>query len=340
MDIIIKSFNRPYYLDRCLQSIDKNVHGNFQITVVDDGTPQRYLDKILEKFPSVTIIKTKLYSQKSQNVEYKSQHLPYQKVMGYPARDWIKAVENSISDHIMVIEDDIWFTEFVNLDNLLSDISLQNISLVKLAWQGMPINKSMITEEQTSEILVRQLPKNIKITSHKLIKHIYFNKYKLKSILHRLKVIDHNFINNYYALFSISMGLYKKDYWLKIWENIDGSFMELNQIANAGANYTKDLKIYRTSKECLKTSYISSATDSDHKSTSPFDIDFFNWILNENWHLGKFNSMENYPKDFSSDYIQCFLNKANLKEARDEDWKEWAENFKSQFRALGANVDD
>ena len=35
--IIIKSFNRPYYLDRCLQSIYKFVKGNFKIIVLDDG---------------------------------------------------------------------------------------------------------------------------------------------------------------------------------------------------------------------------------------------------------------------------------------------------------------
>ena len=39
MDIIIKSFNRPYYLDRCILSILKNVKGDFKIKIVDDGTP-------------------------------------------------------------------------------------------------------------------------------------------------------------------------------------------------------------------------------------------------------------------------------------------------------------
>ena len=46
MDIIIKSYNRPYYLHRCLQSIKENVLGNYKVIIVDDGTPQKYLDKI------------------------------------------------------------------------------------------------------------------------------------------------------------------------------------------------------------------------------------------------------------------------------------------------------
>ena len=47
MDIIIKSFNRPYYLDRCLQSIQTFVQDSkYTIMVLDDGTSQKYLDKI------------------------------------------------------------------------------------------------------------------------------------------------------------------------------------------------------------------------------------------------------------------------------------------------------
>jgi len=49
IDILIKSFNRPYYLDRCLYSIYKFVKKtDFNIVVLDDGTPEKYLQKILD----------------------------------------------------------------------------------------------------------------------------------------------------------------------------------------------------------------------------------------------------------------------------------------------------
>ena len=35
--ILVKSFNRAYYLDRCLQSIQQFVEGDYQIVVLDDG---------------------------------------------------------------------------------------------------------------------------------------------------------------------------------------------------------------------------------------------------------------------------------------------------------------
>ena len=47
-DILIKSFNRAFYLDRCLKSIKTYIIGNYKVTILDDGTPQKYLDKIQE----------------------------------------------------------------------------------------------------------------------------------------------------------------------------------------------------------------------------------------------------------------------------------------------------
>ena len=67
MDILIKSFNRPYYLDRCLQSIAKYAQNpDYSIIVLDDGTPQKYLDKIQEKHSEIKILKSEFYTEKSQ----------------------------------------------------------------------------------------------------------------------------------------------------------------------------------------------------------------------------------------------------------------------------------
>ena len=49
VNIFIKSFNRPYYLDRCLQSIENFVEGDLWVKVLDDGTPEKYLKKIKHK---------------------------------------------------------------------------------------------------------------------------------------------------------------------------------------------------------------------------------------------------------------------------------------------------
>lgn len=69
MDIYIKSFNRAYLLHRTIASIYHYLNGfNGRIVVLDDGTPQRYLDKITELFPNIEIVKSPYYEQKSNDI--------------------------------------------------------------------------------------------------------------------------------------------------------------------------------------------------------------------------------------------------------------------------------
>ncbi len=67
--IIIKSFNHPYYLERCLQSIYFCVKGDFEIKILDDGTPAKYLESIKSKFPIARIITSDQYGIKIKAIE-------------------------------------------------------------------------------------------------------------------------------------------------------------------------------------------------------------------------------------------------------------------------------
>ena len=69
VDILIKSFNRPYYLDRCIKSICQYLEGDYQIKLLDDGTPERYLDLIKKKYPEVSILSSPLAPVKRKLIE-------------------------------------------------------------------------------------------------------------------------------------------------------------------------------------------------------------------------------------------------------------------------------
>ena len=68
-DILIKSFNRPYYLDRCIKSIYTYLKGDFQIKVLDDGTPDKILELIQKKYPEITILSSPLAETKRNILE-------------------------------------------------------------------------------------------------------------------------------------------------------------------------------------------------------------------------------------------------------------------------------
>src|SRR5690606_34025998 len=136
--ILIKSFNRPHYLDRCLISIQKNVSGKFHIKIIDDGTPEKYLELIQKKHSGIEIIQTEKYTEKSLQIQNQD------KVSGIiPSRDWYEAVKNS-AEYVLVIEDDVWFTDPININELSDEMGKMQVFLLKLGWNSMPLNSQQL----------------------------------------------------------------------------------------------------------------------------------------------------------------------------------------------------
>ena len=130
MDILIKSFNRPYYLERCLYSIEKHIKGCSSIFILDDGTPDKYLNKILDDYPNVKILKSNFYEIKSNSVgelqEFK-----------IPIDFWIQSVQIA-SDYFLLLEDDFWVVENLDLSHVNFELKEKQIVFLKLIWLGNP----------------------------------------------------------------------------------------------------------------------------------------------------------------------------------------------------------
>lgn len=338
--IIIKSFNRPYYLDRCLQSIYTCVKGNFEIKILDDGTPKKYLDLIQLKYPNVNIITSNQYLDKIQAIENNINN--GNKIDGFtiPTDLWYNEVKSS-SDYVLVTEDDVWFTKFINIDEVVREMKSFSIPLLKLGWLGNYSDDKNLIIDKLSDHLNRTQPQKL-FTSNKFVMDLFmYNKYKFFTILYKLGLVDNKTKLKYWSLNSILMGLYQKDYWLAIWDDAKGKVDEKQQLRNAAAWYYKNKKAIfaRTNQEVLKTTFKSSATGSYHEYGNHFDVNRMNFILNEAWLNNEFDAMQNYPKDFSDDYIKSFLDQANHSDAQYEEWYKWAEKFRAQYRNLGAEVD-
>lgn len=339
MDILIKSFNRPFYLDRCIQSIFQNVEGDCCITVLDDGTQEKYLDKLKRKYPSVNI-------QMSAQAENKRKAIAQNLSKGTPIDGfsiptdlWKNAVEKS-GDYVLVTEDDVWFTKKINLDAIVKEMQHYQIPLVKLGWLGMRNDEAYCKNQKLTDHLDDFTPKGL-FTSNKLVMDWFmFNKYKFFTVLYKLGIVDNTTKEKYWSINSILMGLYDKKYWLAIWKDAAGRVDEKQQLRNAAAWYNRNKKALfaKTSVEVMKTTFQSSATGSYHEYGSRLDVNRFNYIINEAWFQGQFDVMENYPKDFSEPYIRSFLDQVNHPDSQYSEWMAWAEKFKNQYRNIGAEV--
>ena len=335
MDILIKSFNRAYYLDRCITSIYQNVVGFSKIMIIDDGTPTKYLNKIVETYPEVILVKTKNYAEKSEKI------LKGEICNGIPSDDWIQSVEKC-SDYFLMIEDDVWFTSEINLNVLEQEMVQNNCSLLKIAWQGNTKFNDKIHENKISDNIVSQRPNILFINNEVLLRAFFNNTLKIRSFLCRLGIANNQTINQYYFFISISMGIYHKKFWLYTWKESKGKVNEVDLMINASIWYKRNSKkksnlICRTQSEYLKTTCQSSSTSDYHRYKNQLDVDLFNKTLNEAWFTNRLDSYQNYPKDFSFDYISSFL--PLNKNCNKEIWNHWRNEFKNHFRNAGCSVD-
>lgn len=339
--ILIKSFNRPFYLDRCLYSIIKCVKGDYEIKVLDDGTPKNYLDRINYKYSRINIITSNQYFEKINAIE---QNIKVGKsIDGFmiPTDLWFNEVKKS-TEYVLVIEDDVWFTQEINLNELGNQMKYYQIPLLKLGWLGNNKEDYQCHVSNLTEDIKSVIPKNL-FTSNKFIMDLFiYNKYKFFTILYKLGLVDNRTKGKYWSINSILMGLYHKEYWLAIWADAKGKVDEKQQLRNAAVWYNKNKKAIfaKTNQEILKTTFKSSATGSYHESEYNFDVNRMNYILNEAWLNNDFDPMENFPKDFSDQYIKQFLDQANHPDAQYSEWYKWAEKFRAQYRNLGAEVDN
>ena len=338
-DIFIKSFNRPYYLDRCIASILKNVEGEFGITVLDDGTPEKYLIKIQEKYPTIKIIKSGQYLQKTKAIEENLNSGKEINGFEIPTELWRNAVEKSNGDYVLVTEDDVWFYEKINVDDMVSDMHLNQIHLVKLGWLGNSKDDRHQKTEPLNSRLNKAIPKKL-FTSNEMIMDLFmYNKFKFFTILYKLNLFENAYKRRYWALNSILMGLYKKEYWLHIWKDANGKVDEKQQLRNAAVWYHRNKKnenfVAKTNKEYLKTTFKSSATNSYHQYDFDFDVNYFNYKMNEAWYHNNFDALQNYPNDFSTEYFEQFFDEKINK----TEFRKWVEKFKNQYKNLGCDVD-
>lgn len=337
MDILIKSFNRPYYLDRCLQSIYLNCEGSdFKIKILDDGTPQKYLDKLQEKFPEIEILKSDYYDHKSDFCALGKKP----EIMKIPINFWIDSARKA-SEHFVLLEDDFWFTSKVDFRKLEDNCKLENFTMLKLFWLGNPkfIQSKSFRENQFYAVYEPELytksPLLYSIAFHR------FSRFKFREIFQFLGIYSKERFLAYYSIYAVAGVIFNKNYYLSLWQNHRNTIDEGLQIANA-VKYMNQKKTTfgHLHQEALKTGFLSSATNQFKEHYyGAIDMFLFNKIINEAWFNKQLDVMDSYPKDISIDVISKILDEENNPKTTSNDWKKWVSNFRNQYVKLGCVID-
>ena len=338
MDVLIKSFNRPYYLDRCIQSILTHCIGEkVQIKVLDDGTPQQYLDKIQLKFPDIKIYKSEAYISKVVFTE--KGETPENKQI--PIDLWLNIAKES-SQNFILMEDDIWFTETINIQELQQTIDQEKLAFVKLFWLGNPV----LIQEKSSKLKGNLRIFDAKLFAERPILYNFifykFNRFKIRKTLQLLKIHTRKRHLAYYSIYSVAGVVFDKDYFLSLWKSHQNEVDEFLQLYNA-VTYkfqNKDAKFARSETEIVRTGFSSSAT-TQFKNFGDLEVNMFqfNKIINDAWLDEKFDVMSNFPRDIAEKEFIEIIESTKNKTFSVKEWQKWVAKFKNQFRAFGCQID-
>lgn len=337
MDIVVKSFNRPYYLDRCLYSIYKQVADfNGKIIILDDGTPQRYLDKITQKYPGVIVKKSAFYNQKVSSIDQGIQPKEYV----VPIDLWANVV-NEVSDYFLLIEDDTWFVDSVELEKIRNEMIQNQTVITKLYWLGNDKLKQNKEVKKTAHLEL--LTPNL-FTENPTLYNFIFRKDYLKwhrRILAKLGIYTFERHMAYYTIYSVAGTVLRKDYYSQLWNNHSNKVQETLQILNALKFYKQNkgkITFASSKKELLRTGFQSAATN-QHKEHYEGKIDMFqfNKIINDAWLNNQLDVYRDLPLDISANEIAKILDENS--EIDSNQWDSWVTSFKNQYTSIGCVID-
>jgi glycosyltransferase involved in cell wall biosynthesis len=298
MNIYIKTFNRPFYLERCIKSVLFNVSNYDEIIILDDGTQKEYKEKIIQLFPQIKWVTNadggKYELVRSGNTQ-KAREL-----YGDPASFWLREVMNDPHDYFLLIEDDTWFVNMLDLNHFEEVLNRENSVICKLFWGDY--------NAELEDASISQ-------------------KYKLWNDL-SIHVINPSIqsVEDVYKIYIVAMAIFRKDYY-------ENAIRKVNHFADETTQITESLAFFQNMSEVsyCKTNerfiYQGWATSVRHDDAITVDVginsfDFVD-ILNEAWFNNRLDVLANYPLDFDMDYLVKLFRIAELPEEKVKVYMDW-----------------
>jgi len=258
--------------------------------------------------------------------------------MEIPTQFWLSSIKECTDEYFLLLEDDIWFSDKVDIDKTLTIMAASNMCMLKLFYlnnKNLVSGKSISLSDEINKIEPKLITKSPFLFEHLILK----NRFKLLSILYRLGLYKIDNKTKYYTIYNVAGVVFSKRYYSYLWNNYKGKVNEDEQLLKAVSylNKEKYISYGAFSKDVIKTSFTSSATN----MFEGIDLNAFtyNHILNEAWLNGELDAMSGYPNDILESDIEKVLEKKGHPLASVSEWKKWVGRFKEQYRSVGHAIE-
>ncbi|OAN46676.1 hypothetical protein A6A04_06115 [Paramagnetospirillum marisnigri] len=169
MDIVVKAFSRPFYLDRCLASIRANLDNLGPVTVLDDGLFPAMREHLERKYPEVRFVRSPWCAVKPLAIrERLRQPLPddadqfaglradLERVLIWPGdmdplTFWRDAIGDLTGEFMLLIEEDVWVSDHLDLAAVEDAMRRHGLLTVSAFYQGFQAFGAVRTGEEAGE---------------------------------------------------------------------------------------------------------------------------------------------------------------------------------------------
>jgi len=311
--IYIKCHSRAAYLDRCIRSIKRNVAGHGPIMLLNDGIAGRYLDRLTGQHPDIQVRHSlKVTAPPADPVALDGPAYD-------PAKFWVSEIEKDPGAHVVILEEDTWFTHAIDLPLIMLNLAANDVAILRLCWN---MNPKMAEIGETVFWTILGPDSRIRYYSTAIS-----------------QLLDG------YKVFSISQSIFRKDYWCHCYRDVPHWTFEkavisraigfLQQRQAAGER----MRFCDLGREVVRPSFASTGrVDSGGQGVAhKIDHKACNAALDEAWLAGAFDPMADYPDDFS-DATRLAAFQGRLTEAQIGDWMKWRADYTGMYRRMGAAI--
>lgn len=300
INIYIKSFARPFYLDRCIRSVKFNLNGYDRIIVLDDGTEQKHLAKIGEIHPDVEI-------RSSGADDGKLDLLRQEKFDDiarlYPVASefWAREVGKDPYSHTVILEDDSWIVRHIDLPSAVNNLEKHEAVICKLWWSSHVHHVSTRYQAERGPLLEY-------ITTGERLREAAS------------------------AIWIVAFAIFRRDYWLHCVSQAKRLGDERSQLAAAlefAAN-RPEAAFAKTERRCVHQGWVIPARSTPEYYDKGLVQHRYMDALNGEWFDGRLSAIEGYPYDFSKEYIMRQLANS-LPDSAVKVWSDWHRDDTNYF---------
>jgi hypothetical protein len=294
MNIYIKSFNRPFYLDRCIQSVLFNVRNYDNIIILDDGTLSKYVTKLQRKYPFVQWRFSGADDNKFELLRQEGFD-EIKKKYPDPSQFWVRELQKEKEEYFLLLEDDVWIVQNIDLQLLKSNMAENSCVFLKFWYPPQEKNIELTTQYST--------PQNHQI------------QYYTTNI---------NTLHDIYAVWIVAFAIYKKEYWINNFRMVKRMGDEQTQLIEAQRYVSNhpEATFAKYDKRVIYQGWAIPGRATPEYYDKGLIQHLFMDALNDAWFNDTFDITEGYPYDFSDEYLKKIMSDY-LPNTAIELWQKW-----------------